>query len=162
MMQGSKEKADNDSNIRKMAHYLMSGAKMLDLACPICNNPIFQLKNGEKACVVCERKVVFEDELITEPEIHDSEMDGQVQHDVPSDLSNDENVDATPGIQMPSNNNVLIEDDYKIFSTLKQSCLSKINILRKNLDNVTSASEIEVISRAIKELINILEKIKLI
>jgi uncharacterized Zn finger protein (UPF0148 family) len=52
-----------DASIKKMAKALREGARMLDIACPVCNNPIFQLKSGEKVCVSCERKVVFEGEM---------------------------------------------------------------------------------------------------
>ncbi|MHA1371211.1 MAG: Sjogren's syndrome/scleroderma autoantigen 1 family protein [Promethearchaeota archaeon] len=59
-MTPSENMDDNEQNIRKMAIYLKKGAKMLDLACPVCNNPIFQLKDGRKYCVVCEKPVLFE------------------------------------------------------------------------------------------------------
>jgi ribosomal protein S27E len=59
------EKMDKqDSNIKKMARVLREGAKMLDIACPECNNPLFQYKSGEMACVACAKKVVFERDVI--------------------------------------------------------------------------------------------------
>lgn len=44
-----------------MADLLRSGHTMLNIACPICNNPIFKNKNGEKYCPVCNKKVVIVD-----------------------------------------------------------------------------------------------------
>jgi len=43
---------------RKMADLLKSGAKMLDLTCPECGTPLFQLKSGEIYCANCDKRVV--------------------------------------------------------------------------------------------------------
>jgi len=47
-----------NKDIIKMADLLRLGHTMLNIACPVCNNPIFQNKNGEKYCPSCDRKVV--------------------------------------------------------------------------------------------------------
>jgi uncharacterized Zn finger protein (UPF0148 family) len=44
-----------------MADLLKSGHRMLNLSCPICNNPIFQKKTGTAFCPICNRKVVLVD-----------------------------------------------------------------------------------------------------
>ena len=44
-----------------MADLLKTGHKMLSLSCPICNNPIFQKKNGTAFCAICNRKVLLID-----------------------------------------------------------------------------------------------------
>ena len=41
-----------------MADLLRMGYTMLNIACPVCNNPIFRNKEGEKFCPSCNRKVV--------------------------------------------------------------------------------------------------------
>ncbi len=41
-----------------MADLLRMGNTMLNLACPVCNNPIFRNKSGDKFCPSCDRKVV--------------------------------------------------------------------------------------------------------
>jgi len=46
-----------------MADLLKTGHKMLSLSCPICNNPIFQKKNGTAFCAICNRKVLLIDTL---------------------------------------------------------------------------------------------------
>jgi len=43
-----------------MAEFLRQGAKMLDLTCPACGNPLFKLKNSEIYCPSCEKKVIIE------------------------------------------------------------------------------------------------------
>ena len=45
--------------IKKMADLLRSGHTMLNLACPICNNPIFKNKAEELFCPVCNREVIM-------------------------------------------------------------------------------------------------------
>ncbi|MBA7591117.1 hypothetical protein ES708_33268 [subsurface metagenome] len=40
---------------KKMADLLRTGHKMLNLSCPICNNPIFQNKEGVSFCAICNR-----------------------------------------------------------------------------------------------------------
>ena len=42
-----------------MAELLRSGSTMLNLACPVCNNPIFRNKDGNTYCPTCNRKVIF-------------------------------------------------------------------------------------------------------
>ncbi len=43
-----------------MADFLKQGAKMLNINCPECNNPLFKLKNSEIFCPSCQKKVVTE------------------------------------------------------------------------------------------------------
>lgn len=50
-----------NEDIKKMADLLRRGNTMLNLACPICNNPIFRKRNGEKFCPICNRKVKIVD-----------------------------------------------------------------------------------------------------
>jgi UPF0148 protein len=47
----------NDDNIKKMAQMLQSGATMLDKYCPVCNNILFKIKNGQIFCPVCEKEI---------------------------------------------------------------------------------------------------------
>ena len=48
-----------NENIKKMADHLRSGSTMLNLACPVCNNPIFRNKDGNIYCPTCNRKVLI-------------------------------------------------------------------------------------------------------
>ncbi|MFX0080122.1 MAG: Sjogren's syndrome/scleroderma autoantigen 1 family protein [Candidatus Hodarchaeota archaeon] len=49
-----------------MADLLRSGHTMLNIACPICNNPVFRNKEGDKFCPSCNRKVVVINDKITQ------------------------------------------------------------------------------------------------
>ena len=42
-----------------MADLLRSGYTMLNIACPICKNPIFRNRNRETFCPICNRKVLI-------------------------------------------------------------------------------------------------------
>jgi UPF0148 protein len=42
----------NDQSIKKGAELLTQGAAMLSESCPICNSPLFKLKNGDVVCPV--------------------------------------------------------------------------------------------------------------
>ncbi len=48
-----------------MADLLRSGHTMLNIACPVCNNPVFRDKEGAKFCPSCNRKVVVINDQIT-------------------------------------------------------------------------------------------------
>ncbi|TFG23914.1 MAG: hypothetical protein EU529_05810 [Promethearchaeota archaeon] len=41
-----------------MAELLRSGHTMLNLACPICNNPLFRNKDNEILCPICNKRVL--------------------------------------------------------------------------------------------------------
>jgi len=49
---------------KKMADLLRTGHKMLNLSCPICNNPIFQNKDGVSFCAICNREVIMADSVL--------------------------------------------------------------------------------------------------
>jgi uncharacterized Zn finger protein (UPF0148 family) len=44
--------------VKRMADALRSGAKMLSEVCPVCGNPLFDVK-GETRCIACDKPVVF-------------------------------------------------------------------------------------------------------
>ncbi len=43
-----------------MAEFLRQGAKMLNINCPQCQNPLFQLKNSDFFCPSCQKKIIWE------------------------------------------------------------------------------------------------------
>ncbi len=46
-----------DDTVRRMSEALKAGGKMLAEACPVCGNPLFEIK-GELRCVACDKPVV--------------------------------------------------------------------------------------------------------
>ena len=62
----SKQSADREEAIKKMAELLRSGATMLAETCPICGSPLFRLKSGEVICPIHGRVyLVSRDEEIS-------------------------------------------------------------------------------------------------
>jgi len=55
---------------KKMANLLRLGHKMLNLSCPVCNNPILKKKNGEMFCPICDRPVIFDDDKVLNESIN--------------------------------------------------------------------------------------------
>ena len=49
--------SDESEYMRRMADALRSGAKMLAEQCPVCNNPLFEIK-GQIWCLKCNRRVI--------------------------------------------------------------------------------------------------------
>jgi len=58
---------------KKMADLLKTGHKMLNLSCPICNNPIFQNKEGISFCAICNREVIMADS-VSDKKIEENEI----------------------------------------------------------------------------------------
>ena len=46
---------------KKMAELLRSGHTMLNLACPVCNNPLFRNKDNEILCPICNKRVLVKE-----------------------------------------------------------------------------------------------------
>ena len=49
----------SDDVTKRAAQLLLKGAKMLQIACPICHQPIYQLQDSTMLCVQCDRNVEF-------------------------------------------------------------------------------------------------------
>lgn len=61
-----------------MAELLRSGHTMLNLACPICNNPVFKNKAEELFCAICNREVILVEN--EDPQNKDSKSQKIVDH----------------------------------------------------------------------------------
>lgn len=51
-----------DIGVKKAAELLRQGATMLDMACPICNMPLFRLKNGDVVCPIHGKVYIVKNE----------------------------------------------------------------------------------------------------
>jgi len=113
-----------------MADLLKNGHKMLSLSCPICNNPIFQKRNGTAFCAICNRKVLLIDTL---------------------DNKNDE--EKKPILI----NNTEIED---IKSILLPVLIDKLHWIAQKLEKESHLSVINDYLKLTFKLLNLVEKLK--
>jgi uncharacterized Zn finger protein (UPF0148 family) len=137
-----------DASIKKMAKALREGAKMLDLACPVCNNPIFQVKSGEKVCVSCERKVLFEGEV---PKNGNDDTIPSTSENAPQKKalrkSTPVQAETTPH-SIPA-----------ILSSLKERCVDKLSSLVTKMEGMTDENELSVLYANVLKVIDILKQI---
>jgi uncharacterized Zn finger protein (UPF0148 family) len=113
-----------------MADLLKSGHKMLSLSCPICNNPIFQKKDGTAFCPICNRKVLLVD-----------------------DSAKIENEEKKPILI----NNTEIED---IKSIILPALIHKFRWISKKLENESQLSVISELLDLTFKLLSLVEKFK--
>ncbi|MFX1321251.1 MAG: Sjogren's syndrome/scleroderma autoantigen 1 family protein [Promethearchaeota archaeon] len=124
------------NNISKMADLLRSGHKMLNMACPICNNPIFQRRNGETFCPTCNREV-----SIIESKSH--------QINSKTNVNIDKNI-------IKEKSTVREHNDAVIF--LKQVIIEKIDLFSKKLKKETQIDMIERYAKLLLDFYDILNK----
>jgi uncharacterized Zn finger protein (UPF0148 family) len=115
---------------KKMADLLRSGHKMLNLSCPICNNPIFQNKDGVSFCVICNREVIVANSI------------------------SDKNVEEKETILNKNTKQINIP------SVLISVLTDKLNWISKKLEKETQLDLIEKYLKIICDLLNLLEKAK--
>ena len=115
---------------KKMADLLRTGHKMLNLSCPICNNPIFQNKDGISFCVICNREVIMADSV------------------------SDKNIEEKETILNKNNKQVNIP------SVLITVLTDKLNWITQKLKKENQLDIIEKYLKILFDLLNLLEKAK--
>lgn len=127
----------NNDNIKKMADLLRSGNKMLNMACPVCNNPIFQNSEGLTFCPTCDRKIIIvdnKDKVISENKI---------------------------------NNNKKLEGinpnrDIEVLNLLKTILYQKIEMIAAKLENEIHLQIIEKYTKILLNIFDILNRISVL
>ncbi|MFX0060538.1 MAG: Sjogren's syndrome/scleroderma autoantigen 1 family protein [Candidatus Hodarchaeota archaeon] len=119
-----------------MANLLRNGYTMLNLSCPVCNNPIFRDKSGEKFCPICNRKVLIienydEKRLSSKEVLESSKQDTQI-------LEN--------------------QLDDKMTNALKKIVIEKINLIALKLKDELQFEFIEKYTNLLLNLITLLKK----
>lgn len=122
-----------------MADLLRSGYTMLNIACPVCNNPIFQNKDKKKFCPTCNREVLVVDNKASQ--IHEKIEKGSIQDD--SGIIEDKN------LTIPN------------FKPLKEVITKQIRFLTKKLNSESQIDLIERYTDLLSKLIEIWKKISL-
>ena len=112
-----------------MADLLRMGHTMLNIACPVCNNPIFRNKSGEKYCPSCDRKVV-------------------VMND------NTAQINQKPIIKSESNLNVKTDIKETVYNSLEDGISEKIQWL---IEKFRVETDIELIRKYVNVISNLLD-----
>ncbi|MHA1725730.1 MAG: Sjogren's syndrome/scleroderma autoantigen 1 family protein [Promethearchaeota archaeon] len=112
-----------------MAELLRTGNTMLNLACPICNNPIFRNKKGEIFCAICNRPV-----KIIKDEIDDKEENTRKK------IKENGKIDSSE------------------LSSIKNIILSKLNRLAKKLSKEEQIDLIDKYIRLMRKLLLLLKE----
>ena len=120
---------------KKMANLLKSGYTMLNLACPVCNNPIFRDKNGDALCPICNRKVIFTNH--EDSDIHEEKRRLENQNDVLQDKINTNS----------------------IFKNLKRIAMNKLNQFTSLLENEKDPEICEKYVKLLNHLVIIINEV---
>jgi uncharacterized Zn finger protein (UPF0148 family) len=125
-----------NEDIIKMADLLRMGYTMLNIACPICNNPIFKDKKGEKLCASCNRKVVIMKDDIGQNYVKKEEIPNH-------------------------NENVSDISEKNIMNTLKTVIEKKLQLLIEKLETEIEVDLIMKYSEVLSRLFDIYKKVSL-
>ena len=123
-------------NIKKMADLLRSGHTMLNIACPICNNPVFRKKDGKVLCPTCNREV----KLIDNKEIEIKSIN--------KNQNSQNNIDKKK----------LDTYNSRVLNELKQVFLEKISVFTEKLKSETQIAIIEKYLDLLSTIYDLLNK----
>jgi len=126
---------DIKEDAKKMANLLKSGYTMLNLACPVCNNPIFRNKKGDTLCPICNRKVIFSNQEYSD----DGEKKKKVYHH-----------DKDDQVRMSNT---------AIFQNLKQKAMIKLKEFTDLLENEKNVEEFEKVIKILERLVKLINEI---
>ncbi|MFX1377762.1 MAG: Sjogren's syndrome/scleroderma autoantigen 1 family protein [Promethearchaeota archaeon] len=127
-----------NENIKKMAELLRSGNTMLNIACPVCNNPIFRNKDGNKFCPTCNRTVLMV-----------------------KDNSNEANVVEKADIYQKKQENHLNNRKIESLNSLESVVFEKIEKITIKLSSETELSVIKSYTNILLNCLDILNKISI-
>ena len=117
-----------------MADLLRMGYTMLNIACPVCNNPIFRSKEGEKFCPSCNRKVV----VMTNNAVQNYEK----SEDIPEYIENTNDI-----------------SEKEIINSIKLVIVKKIQLIIEKLEIETEVELIRKYSDVLSDLHDFLKKL---
>ena len=121
-----------------MAGLLRAGHTMLNLACPLCNNPLFRNKENDIFCPICNKKVIIkkEDSLANEGEnsIKSEDRDQNSKH-------------------------IVDKQQYYNPNTLIKIIENKINMITQKLEHETQMVIIERYVKTLTRLFDLLKKV---
>lgn len=120
-----------------MADLLRSGNTMLNMACPVCNNPVFRNKGGVLFCPVCNKKI------LVVKNIPDQNSRRVLKENI---ISNEEQEEKK------------YSQYNKTLDMLKNVLFEKISWITQELKSVTQIHLIEIYSKILLNFFQILSK----
>ena len=127
-------------DIKKMADLLRTGYTMLNISCPVCNNPIFKDKSGDLFCAACNRNVII-------VKNNNTKENNQTRSEITS--KEDKRSTGTKELTM----------DIKELKPLKNVLLKKIGEITSKLDEENELEQIERFTSLLQELISLLRDV---
>jgi len=119
-----------------MADLLRSGNTMLNMACPVCNNPIFRNKDGTIFCPTCNRNVL-----------------------IVNDSSHQDTTIKKDEIYYKEQENTRYNTQSELLISLQNALFEKIEIITKELKEETQLQLIETYTKILLNCLEILNKI---
>jgi uncharacterized Zn finger protein (UPF0148 family) len=125
-----------NDNVKKMADLLRSGNTMLNMACPVCNNPIFRNRDGDTFCPTCNRNVLIVKDNAFKEKMH--EQGGTYQEEQGRDH---------------------LKRKIDLYTSLEEAILEKIEIIITKLRNENQLQVIENLTKILLNCLDILKKL---
>ncbi|TET74558.1 MAG: hypothetical protein E3J43_09710 [Candidatus Heimdallarchaeota archaeon] len=132
---------ESDASVAAGADLLLKGWKMINKACPVCVEPLYE-KDGKVVCVKCKKEYVLVDSKSDMPVTKTSGAQQQAASSSPNNFSSYDFSSLPPALA----------DTAKIM-------LEKITDLNAKLKESSDPKEIEEISSSIRSLIDSLHSL---
>ena len=132
---------ESDASVAAGADLLLKGWKMINKACPVCVEPLYE-KDGKVVCVKCKKEYVLVDSKSEMPPTKTSEAQQPAASSSPNNFSSYDFSSLPPALA----------DTAKIM-------LEKITDLNAKLKESSDPKEIEEISSSIRSLIDSLHSL---
>ncbi|MCG3259157.1 MAG: hypothetical protein H7644_05390 [Candidatus Heimdallarchaeota archaeon] len=132
---------ESDDSVAAGADLLLKGWKMINKACPVCVEPLYE-KDGKVVCVKCKKEYVLVDSKSEMPPTKTSEVQQPAENSSPNNFSSYDFSSLPPALA----------DTAKIM-------LEKITDLNAKLKETSDPKEISSISSSIRSLIDSLRSL---
>ena len=123
-----------------MADLLRSGNKMLNMACPVCNNPLFRNSEEITFCPTCNRKVIITDDK--------TNQDNRIKK---VEIKSKEELEE-----------VHLNRHNELLTLLENILYEKIEMIAKKLESETHFQVIETYNKTLSNCIDLLNKISVL
>ncbi len=132
---------DSEIAIKAGADLLLKGWKMLNKACPVCVEPLYE-REGKVVCVKCKKEYIMVDSKSELPQIKSAETQQSTETSSPNDFSSYDFSKLPP-----------------VLADTAKTILAKITDLNVKLKETSDPKEITELSSTIRTLIDSLRSL---